>query len=184
MKTKEIERILHSLDDPNGKITLWTIQHEEAWKCFEKCGILKADGRRIWKEFVAPYRWMSGQMKKRLANCRCRYPIWAWCRKPDLRHSGYLPKGTQGICLEIRVPAQRVLLSDFGSWHLVLSNSYLPLHEKERKNPASIKKSWELIFQLRAINKSQFIGPVSDIQATLPFVEIQEVVSLRQFQAR
>jgi hypothetical protein len=184
MRSKELERILDTFNDPDGMITLWTIQREEAWKCSKERGILKADGRRIWKEFVSPYRWMARLMKERLANCKCRYPIWAWCKKPDLRHSAHLPKGTKGVCLRIRVPISRVLLSDFGSWHLVLSKSLVPLHEKERENSVTMQKSWELIFDLRSINRSRCVGPISEIQATLPFINPQEVLSVKGFRAR
>ena len=63
-------------------------------------------------------------------------PIWVWWqwwadrRRPDLRASGFLPKGVRGIRVECRVKEDQVLLSDFELWHYILNYWYLPKSEK------------------------------------------------------
>ena len=75
-------------------------------------------------------------------------PIWAWYqwegsrRKPDLRASGYLPKGEPGVRLELRVADDRVLLSDFDLWHYVLNYWYLPKSEKAGE---ALRTNWPIL---------------------------------------
>lgn len=49
-------------------------------------------------------------------------PIWFWFSpKPDLRHRAHLPRGEQAVRLELELPRETVLLSDFDTWHCVLN---------------------------------------------------------------
>jgi len=95
-------------------LKLWTIQRKEAWDVLRGTGFLCADGPRAPRNLLPAYRWMAEQMKKRLPGCSGRLPIWAWHRpRPDLRRAGHLEKGTAGVCLELLVSADCVLLSNF-----------------------------------------------------------------------
>jgi len=55
------------------------------------------------------------------------WPIWAWYHydgakkpSPDLRCSALLVPGERGVRIELEIPEERVLLSDFDAWCAVL----------------------------------------------------------------
>ncbi len=112
---------------------LWTIQHPAALERARRNGALRGDGRRLClgPQFRRPYRWLIGEMLKRVPGYTGRYPVWAWPKKQDLRGVGYVPRGEKAVMIECEVPGERVLLSDFGAWHMVLNGSYLALTEAE-----------------------------------------------------
>jgi hypothetical protein len=85
-------------------MTLWTIQTIAAWNELERTGRLRAGA---WHRWNGP---------------RCR---------PDLRCSGHLAKGEEGVRLKLECPADRVLLSDFSLWHYALNYWYLPSSEAD-----------------------------------------------------
>ena len=94
-------------------------------------------------EFVEMYNWLVLQMKKRIGDPPegVIYPVWAWHtqrskrHKPDLRSerwaNGY--DGEKFVCLEIEVPDEQVLLSDFDLWSLILLDSIITETEEEEK---------------------------------------------------
>lgn len=147
---------------------------------------------------------MMEQMKKRLPAYKGRFPVWSWYQpKPDLRCKGFLPAGSRGVRIEFAKPREQVLLSDFGSWHCILDNHYLPLTEAEQqewemrlrergRNGAvvppdlqeMITRSWERIFDLEAINASEMMGPVTEIQAVVEEILLDEVIRVTEFIAR
>lgn len=184
-----------------GSLRLWTVQHESAWEQAEMASALRADGRRVYPCFRQAYRWMSGQMRRRLGHSKSAYPIWAWLRpKPDLRCSNHLEPGTPGVCVEFRIPGEHLLLSSLDAWTVVLNYGYLSLTEEEHdqwerrrkpgvsrhvnNGPEDVEKSWERIFDLEALDGSHWMGPVGSIQATLPEIPIEAVLGVRRFTAR
>ncbi len=74
---------------------MWTIQTLQAWKVLESRGFLQGAAAHAEPGFLAAYRWMAGQMRRRLAwspSDGAVLPVWAWYqwqdrrrRKPDLR---------------------------------------------------------------------------------------------------
>lgn len=159
---------------------LWTIQTIEAWETLKNTRTLCCNSKLSEHEFMTAYLWMAEQMRKRL-QYRCRYrtlPLWAWyqwegkCRKkPDLRSTGFLPRGHEGVRIEFELNNDEVLLSDFSLWHYVLNYWYLPKSKTEGEAFAAelaarelsfyetkplpdyeyhlrIKQSWERIFDI------------------------------------
>ena len=58
-------------------------------------------------------------------------------------------RGTPIVLLSIDVPDNRVLLSDFDMWHVILNDGYLPLYGKDDiEDPSEDEKlkSWENVF--------------------------------------
>ncbi len=146
-------------------------------------------------------------------------PIWAWSQwwgdrhRPDLRASGYLPRGSRGIRAELRVENDRVLLSDFDLWHYVLNYWYLPksgkdgdsfekkltrvglsvygcthqkplAHDKFRRE---VEGSWERIFDLSWTDPGQSIVKRArdrSIQGTVWEILLEDVVDTTEFVAR
>ena len=62
---------------------LWTIQHEEAYREFERTGVLRANNDYLFCEddFRYAYDWIAQQMAERIGtppDAETKYPIWAW----------------------------------------------------------------------------------------------------------
>lgn len=69
---------------------------------------------------------------------KIKYPIWVryqWQgtkhKRPDLRFSGHLEKGTKGIFLELEVETENVLLSGFDDFNNILNYGYIADNEEE-----------------------------------------------------
>ena len=184
------------------KITLWTIQAPEAWERCRRTGRLVPDGRRGWRHFRPAYRWLREQARSRLPGYAGGPLLWAWLRKPDLRRRQFSP-GRPGVRFEFAVPRERVLCSDFSAWHCVLNLDYLALSEAEddawdrrlaergldwRHLPPAerreLEKSWERIFDLEALDASDWTGPVTHVQAVLELIRLEEVVRVDPFVSR
>jgi len=184
---------------------LWTIQAPEAWKKLQQQGFLRADGRRVWKEFRPAYRWMMEQMKRRLPAYSGKYPLWAYYYpKPDLRYAGITSRGTQCVRIEFLIPADRILLSDLSAWNVVLDQGHLSLSEEEHKDwrlrlpkrwisyeelDPDLQKdaalSWERIFDFELLYSSSDWGDGSySIQAVLEEIRLDNVTCVTPFIAR
>jgi len=156
----------------------WTIQPVEVLARLTAARVLYADPACVPKEFHHAYIWMCAQMKQRLPHYDGHYPWWGWhTPRPDLRGSGHLPRGTQGVRLELELDPAETLLSDFDAWHAVLNRGYLGLSEAEDEawyrrfeaavpNPwawpppepwySDILTSWERIFDLETLAASEY----------------------------
>ncbi len=155
---------------------LWTIQTEAAWSELDKRGSLRCRRIDADRDMLPAYDWMASQMKLRIGGGIASLPLWAWLqydgedrKRPDLRSSGHLPRGTRGYRVEIEMGDDEVLLSDYELWHYVLNYWYLGCSEFDankfdlRHNspvfswthpPCSkqldrtIRRSWERIFDV------------------------------------
>jgi len=197
---------------------LWTIQTEAGWREFRSRGVLRGTRERIIEDsWRGAYLWMVEQMRRRIGqpSLPTSYPIWAWFQfesprraKPDLRSTGYLPKGEAGIRIEFECPDEAAVLSDFQLWHYVLNYWYLPETEEEGERfeaevaqhglsffdtkPLAdpyyhkrIVKSWEKIFDLDW-SENELVLPRSkkSIQATVWEVAAEQVKNEKHFKAR
>lgn len=156
---------------------LWTIQPVEVYDLIMDTGVYRCDPSIAFTDdigddvFMHAYDWLVGQMTKKIGAAPegIEYPVWAWHtrdwrhKKPDLRMSAYAKRGTKCVCLELEVPDDEVVLSDFDNWHFVLNDWYFSnakndaeddiLREKYEKLPIVEQhrmriKSWENIFDL------------------------------------
>ena len=123
---------------------LWSIQEEAVWQEIQETGIYRCDpyksdllqpmdkaliGKKLEPQFEAAYEWLAEQMEKRVGPRPedVRFPVWAWYmfdgkRKSDLRKERWMGKGGEHmLCLELEVPDDQVLLSDYEEWHAVLN---------------------------------------------------------------
>lgn len=183
---------------------LWTIQTVEAWEKAQEKGVLKADGRRVWKEFRPAYKWLIKQMCERIPNYTGDYPIWAWVQpKPDLRKAYHLSKGERGVRVEFVSFRDQALISDHSSWMSVINQDYLSLNEHEdeefwqsaeaAKNDTErmkdlrkrIEASWERVFDIETLREHQeWHGEVDYLQAVVGQVAVEQVVKVTPFKAR
>jgi hypothetical protein len=183
---------------------LYTIQTEDKWNEFQKTGILKADDKIICcDDFIDSYAWMEKKMKELLpaSDIDCKHPIWAWykhCGKrvPDLRKSGHISKGEIGYRIKFEIENNKILLTDFSDWHLVLNRSEedrlleaTVLEIEENDDLETYRKEGFNIDNGRLIyNWSNIIltedSCKQDIQATLWYVKLEQVISVKKFKAR
>ena len=151
---------------------LWTMQPLEVWKEIQETGVYRCDpARSSMPEFTDMYQWLIRQMEQRIGPppAGVTYPVWAWYmqngkhRKPDLRTErwGYGPGGEEYACIEFEIPDDRVLLSDFEVWHIVLCNGLIAESEEEdnrqdtyydsltsEEQKAYKDKNWERVFDI------------------------------------
>src|SRR5690242_18674787 len=120
---------------------LWLIARLEVWEQLQRDKELLYDPARLPPSFQPFYQWMCQQMAKRLPNYQGNYPWWAWIRwvpgkpMPDLRswdvELNYFPPEESVVRLELLVPDEEVLCSDFESWCSVLHNEYVAQTQAE-----------------------------------------------------
>ena len=142
-------------------------------------------------------------------------PLWAWYqwegeqrRRPDLRSSGHLPRGEQGVRIEFEIDANLVLLSDFELWHYALNYWYLPTSSAEgdtfemklaeqgssfyKTKPLpdpvfdkAIRESWERIFNVGWAEEDLAVPRAEkSIQAAFWGLPLESVRRVDEFTAR
>lgn len=162
---------------------LWTLQPACVLNELENTGTFICDITKTENTedcFKDAYNWLVIEMEKRIGKKppNVSYPIWAWHttnwkhKKPDLRHFAYassVKKGEKYACIEIEVPDEEVVLSDFDAWHYVLNKWFLddstneeewdeshewydslPMYEKENV----LKESWQKIFDISPLDST------------------------------
>ena len=154
------------------------------------------------------YDWMAEQMKQRIGMPplpEIKLPVWAWYqyrskkqRKPT--KSKYANSDdTPCKMMELDVPDNEVLLSDFSLWNIPLNAGHI-IREKDLSRRINayypcafsdfppelqdvIKKSWEVIFDLK--NRDRRLNPKAirnkSIQATLWWVRKEWIVSVEDY---
>lgn len=193
---------------------LWTIQHEKAFETLEKSGVLTANENNLFCEdyYRFAYDWLVEQMKLRVGMppYGIHYPIWAWYqwegkrKRCDLRCGGYAQRGTHLVQLEMEIPDNEVMLSDFDDWHCVLNrglnsddeaeldeyyNSIRDIDNEEfwnniEKYPdlvhlrEKVIQSWDRIFDMDNIRND------ASIQATFWLLKKEQVVKEEHFIAK
>lgn len=190
---------------------LWTIQGIEIYEQMQRDGVAFCT-KPEWSDdekFMKAYRWMVEQMKQRIGEPPIndiKYPIWAWCQYKSAKSKkpprSYLDiqEGLSAY-MEIEIPDNEVLLSDFMNWHNVLSqipltdwkkiNKKTDLLEKEagkslrfKDYPVEIQKeiekTWDAIFDLNRRDKE--VGRTHkrnrSIQATFWMLKPEHIISV------
>ena len=154
-------------------IRLWTFQPLEILDVLEENGTFICDENKSTylqeNSFKHAYNWLAKQMTlfigKKPKNVK--YPIWAWYlvdsanTQPKACHfSLYDPEeDLSKVCLELEVPLNQVMLTDYDAWHNVLNSDYystltgddwekemdwIDMQDLKLRNYL-IKKSWEKI---------------------------------------
>ena len=149
-------------------MTLWTIQPERIYCFILKTGQYTCDpGQVVMSEFTKMYDWLALQMKERIGEPPegIIYPVWAWHtqsskhQKPDLRSerwsNGY--DGDKFVCLEIEVPDEQVLVSDYDLWSLILLDVLITETEEEDNE---IEKTYKALTPEKQLEQNMRIGSV------------------------
>ena len=189
---------------------LWTIQPVEVYEILMRDGLFTCDPKKASEPtFFDAYNWLVKKLEEKYPKPKnVQYPIWAWFRfnskekKPDLRHSCYGPRGEKMVCLELEVPDEKVLLSDFDLWHFPLNNWWLDdcfhdgyyeedydknhkwfksLSEDEQRKEK--EKSWEQIFNIEPY-ENDWISRGKYVQAVFWVLKKEYVKKAKRFTAR
>lgn len=189
---------------------LWTIQPIEVYNIIQEKGYYICDESKsellVYDSFKNAYNWYIEKMiqKVGLPLENIKYPVWAWYKrkgkrkKPDLRESGYAMRGTKMVCMEIEIPDEQVVLSDFDNWHFVLGDYYysqavseeewdkdqdlfdsLPELEKQEKKI----QSWKIIFNIES-QKENGLNQGNFIQATFWKLYKEQIKKVQFFVAK
>ncbi len=185
---------------------LWTIQSEEVYRIIEETGVYHCDfSKSMFYDLEKQYRWIFDQMKKKLGDPPegVTFPVWAWYmwedsrKKPDLRRErwGNGFKGERFACIEIDIPENNVVLSDFDEWSIILLNGLISDDEEENKRLESVyeslsekqkwdmqSKNWERVFDLTPLN-NDWTTRGSSIQATFWELRKEQINDVRFFEA-
>lgn len=165
---------------------LFTVQSLLHWRTAKIQGLLSGGPHvyHVEPERRRAYTWMREQMRLRLPWVSGDYPVWAWTEE---KHKSFQPDsrwgelGSQMVEVGFEVPDNRVLLSDFSAWHLVLNDQAIldddglySLGISEEVKTAS----WERIFNLPSMVPDWSDGTV---QACVDRVFQSEVVYENEF---
>ncbi len=186
---------------------LWTIQSENVYNLILEAGIYHCDKSSsvMGKHLGDSYEWLSEQMKERIGDppTGVIYPVWGWYqweglrKKPDLRRERWSngSKGERFVCMEIDIPDEKVLLSDFDQWSIVIIDGLISYSREEddtleqqysllsRQEKIRYKhENWERIFDLTPMNNDWVIKGDS-IQATFWELCREQVKDVRFFTA-
>lgn len=184
---------------------LWTIQSEDVYRIIEKTGFFHCDiSKSAFSIFEKQYRWLSDQMRKRIGEPPkgVIFPVWAWYKwenvrkKPDLRRERW-GNGFQGerfACMEIDIPDEEVVLTDFDGWSIILMNGLLSDTEEEDKRLEAkydklseaqkwnmMSKNWERVFDLTPLD-NKWITRGSSVQATFWELRKEQIKNVRFFE--
>ena len=190
---------------------LWTIQGIEIYEQLQRDRVAYCT-KPAWSDdekFMKAYLWMADEMRQRIGEPpikEIKYPMWAWyqhisakSKKPPRSYLD-IQEGVSAY-MEIEIPDNEVLLSDFCNWHNVLNQYPLTnwkridkktdLLEKEAgksldfddypvKIQKEIEESWEAIFDLDRRDKE--VGRTHkrnrSIQATFWMLKPENVFSV------
>lgn len=150
------------------------------------------------------YDWMRQQMTKRLSSYQGHYPWWTWVQwrkerpKPDLRswdcELHYFPPEQLAVRLELVLPDEQVLCSDFHAWCCILFNEYVARTDAEAEpweqlalvhhKRELIEHSWETIFDLDESHWDEYRYGERRIQGCFEELRIEQVKQVTYFRCR
>jgi len=146
---------------------LWTVQADDARQQLIKDGMLVGSWDRIDDSmFESAYRWLVKQMIKRgLMDSDKHPPVWAWSTKPEpgTVEEWSAPESKDSfVLMEIEVPDNKVLVTNFDAWHCVLNDGFCSFTDEEMDNyfdrdlysRQDIEDSWQRIFDLDGCKKA------------------------------
>lgn len=187
---------------------VWTIQPPEVVDILNNEGVFRCDEELSvnYADFYDAYNWLVNEMdNKGIVHPEgATLPMWAWHtrawknKKPDLRNAGLGEKGKKSVCLELEIPDEEVLLSDFTAWHYVLNNMWFDDSEDEDEWKKLIlwydsleveerdrlrRESWQRIFDVSPA-KTDWYSRGEYVQATFWEIRKEMVKDIHYFTAR
>jgi len=193
---------------------IWSIHELSFFNQLEKNKVIYPNKKKLtWKnEFLDSYYWLANQMEKKIDGRPhpTALPFWGWyqwkdeqTKCPDLRVRSHLQAGKRGVRLELEIPDDDVVLSDFMLWCDVLNRWYIAdnLRDQNRffsdtermgmydswskRLQTKAEKSWQKIFDI-SFHQRGIASPryKKAIQATFWKICLNQVKDVKFFTAR
>ena len=184
---------------------LWTIQPDEVFDEINRLGVYRCDiNKSGMKDFAdLQYDWLVSQMRKRIGPPPegVSYPVWAykiWYAervKPDIRALRWFWGGKRNkfYRLEIDIPDEQVLLSDYNAWSVMLNEGLLSDTEEEDNEIDKFyetlspdaraefrSKNWERVFNVTPLN-DKWTGRGETVQATFWELKKEQIRKVTMF---
>lgn len=138
--------------------------------------------------FRQAYDWLVAKMNEKIQKPEnVQYPVWAWYLingknvKPDRRTSLFKNYNEYDTIMELDIPEDSVLLTDFDDWHYVISNYPYQSDEEYEANPdwepTEEEKiaSWDVVFD---------VAQKDHVQACVWKIEPENIVKFHQLRKR
>ncbi|NDU74873.1 DUF3841 domain-containing protein [Actinomadura sp. DSM 109109] len=123
------------------RLLLHTVQPAEAFDALLTTGTLRPDANLADDEFADAYDWIHRMMAARLPTSG-EGALWLWARTRREHLVAACRQSRGQVLLTCRVPRERVLLSHFDEWHLVLNKCLgMPRRPGESEDDAFTR--WE-----------------------------------------
>ena len=183
---------------------LWTIQPEDVYLGILETGRYRCDFDKCsMPEFKLQYDWLARQMEKRIGTppAGITHPVWAWHtydgkrQQLDLRKIRWThgSKGEKLVRLEIEIPDEQVLLSDFDAWSIILLDCLIADTEEEcdrleekydllspDKQRCFKSSNWERVFDIRSLHNG-WVDYGDFVQATFWELRREQIINARYF---
>lgn len=161
---------------------LYSVQSASHWREAKIKGLLTGGAtiHHVDPAWRHAYEWMRLQMKAKLGWVSGDYPVWAWMWermkefKPDTRWGEV---GQEMVLLGFGVPTERVLLSDFLAWHVILNNDTISEDDRHFTEEEKVD-SWQRIFNPADLGPEWGDGT---LQACVDRVFPHEVFHVQEF---
>lgn len=173
---------------------VYSVQKLEAYHLMRDQGYL--EGSLELAMFPEAYKWMMGQMAKRLPRYNGQAgPIWVWNRRVNRNERALLPKGSKGVILKLNIPCQDILWSSFEDWHFILNKVPITFDEKEWMKfekldfpEKEVKATWERLFDLEwlANRPKEWAGDIQNnrLQGVTPKIKMDQLLKVERFIAK
>lgn len=213
---------------------LWSLMPIRSFEVFREKGVFRTDTKLLLEQerllapeipleddqMITAYRWLARKMVERIGKPPpgVEFPVWAWYRwngksdpMPDLRWGGHMAKGMEGVRVEMEVPDDSVLRSDFHMWHFPLNFGYLANNNADERQfnrflrerginlyktshhvlasdpevMGRLEASWEKILDLKWTRRG-YTDPVDKraVQATMWEFRMEWVMGTKRFRAK
>lgn len=124
---------------------VWTIQHKSYLKVLKKESTISGSLTHIkdlWDHFIPAYTWMVDMMNKRGINQDKSFPVWVWNKRPDKRLLMFNYAKKNHVMLELEIPDDQILWSNFDDWHCVLNSVPLFTDKNQHKKMKYFKNKY------------------------------------------
>lgn len=183
---------------------LWMIAEEALWVRLREEDELFCDPARIAPDFIPAYTWLQEECARRMPGYEGHHLWWAWVHwrpgrpRPDLRARRFhwFAPGTPAVRLELEVPDEQVLCTNYRLWEDVLFERSIDRPSGEAANTsdtmpevtrAAMEASWEAIFDVPSgvrPERDALADCVPTVQAVFEVLRRDQVVRVTPFRSR
>lgn len=187
-----------------------TIERTGAYHTDESKSVWVQDDGGMGDVIKTAYEWMSNNMVDKIGlppSSNIKFPVWGWYRIngrndfPDINEPMFKlhdNPGTEVALFELEIPESRILLSDHTLWTYSafsgtflnsgkteeeinnIEKAYSSLHDPEEILLETIK-SWDNIFIINPMIKTDFYEQGYDVQATFWEIRKEDIVSVTKY---